>query len=88
LAGMATLFREVIAPFDDFRVTVQDYREIDERRVVALVKFSGRGKTSGLEIARMDTGNACLLEIEEGIVRRLVLYWDRELMDAELASGS
>jgi hypothetical protein len=63
-------------------------REIDDRRVLALVTFSGRGKTSGLEIARMDTNNACVFDIEGSTVRRLVLYWDRELMYAELASGS
>jgi hypothetical protein len=88
LAGMATVFRDVIAPFEDFRVTVEEYREIDERRVLAFVKFSGRGKTSGLEIAQMDSNNACVLDIDGGTVRRLTLDWDRQRISADLASGS
>jgi len=87
LAGLASVFREVIAPFDDFRVNVEEYREIDRRRVPALVKFSGRGKTSGLEIGRVDTNNACLLDIDGGAVTRLALYWDRERLFADLGLG-
>jgi ketosteroid isomerase-like protein len=84
LAGLADVFRDVIAPFEDFRVGVEEYREIDDRRVLVLVRFSGRGKTSGLEIGRMGTNNACLLEIDGGSVTRLVLYWDRERLLADL----
>ena len=71
-------------PFDDFRVSVEEYREVDGRRVLALVKFSGRGKTNGLEIGRVDASNACLLEIDQGTVTRLALYWDRERLLADL----
>ena len=84
LAGMAPVFLDVIAPFEDFRVGVEECREIDERRVLVLVQFSGRGKTSGLEIGRMDTKNACVLDIDGGTVTRLVLYWDRERVFADL----
>jgi ketosteroid isomerase-like protein len=87
LAGMATVFRDVITPFDDFRVNVEEYREIDGRRVVVLVKFSGRGKTSGMEIGRVDANNACLLDIDGGAVTRIALYWDRERLFADLDLG-
>jgi hypothetical protein len=51
LAAMATGWGEVLGAWEDFRVEVDDYREVDDERVLALIRFSGRGKTSGLEIA-------------------------------------
>ena len=49
LAGMATGWGEVLSAWEDFRVEVDDYREVDDERVLALIHFRGRGKTSGLE---------------------------------------
>jgi ketosteroid isomerase-like protein len=43
--------------------------------VVALVRFSGRGRNSGAEVSRE---LAHLFEFEEGKVRRVVTYFDRE----------
>ena len=51
LAAMATGWGEVLGAWEDFRVEVDDYREVDDERLLALIRFSGRGKTSGLEIA-------------------------------------
>ena len=84
LAGTANLWREIIGPYEAFRVTAQEFREIDDHRILVLVKFSGRGKTSGLEIGQVQTKNACILDIEDNTVRRLALYWDREQAFADL----
>ncbi len=70
--------------YGDFRVAAEEYRELDRRRVLALVSFSGRGRTSGLELGRMDTKNACVFDIDDGRVSRLLLYWDRDRMLADL----
>src|SRR6266566_1463543 len=50
-AGMAAAWGGFLSAWEDFRVEVDDYREVDDERVLALIHFSGRGKTSGLEIA-------------------------------------
>jgi hypothetical protein len=84
LAGMVAVWHEIIAPYQGFRATAEEYREIDERRVLVFVRFSGRGKASRMEIDRMLTKNACVFEIDDGKVRRLLLYWDRDRALADL----
>jgi len=84
LAGMARVWQDFLAAYDDFSVTVEEYREIDARRVLVLLRFSGRGRASGLEIGSMSTRNAAVYSIEGGLVHRLALYWDRERAFADL----
>jgi ketosteroid isomerase-like protein len=82
LAGLATAWGEVLRAWEDFRVEVDDYREVDDERVLALIHFRGRGKTSGLEIA---TKGAALFQLRGGKVTRLVHYWDRDRAFTDLA---
>ena len=84
LAGMAQITREIVSAYEDFSVTAQEYREIDDRHVLVLVQFRGRTKTSGLELGQMAGRNASLFHIEYGTVRRLALYWDRDRAFADL----
>lgn len=84
LAGMWQGWREVLSPWEDWRAEEREYRELDEQRVLALVTFSGRGKTSGLDVSRMHARGANLFEVRDGKVRRLVAYFDRELAFSEL----
>lgn len=46
--------------------------------------MSGRGNTSGVELARMRDKGANLFHLRCGRVTRLALYWDRELALADL----
>jgi hypothetical protein len=84
LAGMGRVWRDFIAAYDDLSVTVEEYREIDARRVLVLLQLSGRGKASGVEIGGVTARNASLFDIEGGLVRRLALYWDRDRALADL----
>ena len=84
LAGMARVWKGFLAAYDDFSAHVEEYREIDARRVLVLLQFSGRGRASGLEIASMSVRNASVYDIDGGLVRRLALYWDRERAFADL----
>ena len=84
LAGMARVWREFLSAYDDSSVTVEEYREIDARGVLVLLRFTGRGRTSGLEIGSMSTRNAGVYNIDGGLVRRLALYWDRDRAFADL----
>jgi ketosteroid isomerase-like protein len=84
LAGMTQTTRELVDAYDDFSVTAQDYREVDELRVLVLVQFRGRTKSSGLELGQIAGRNASVLHIEDGTVRRLALYWDRDRALADL----
>ena len=83
LAEMATGWREFLNAWEDFHADgVDEYRELDGERVLALQRFSVRGKTSGLDLRQMRGAN--LFEVRQGKVKRLVLYWDRERALADL----
>ncbi len=58
LTGMSEGMRSWISAWEEFRVEAEEYRELDEERVLVLVQLSGRGKTSGLEIGRTRVGQA------------------------------
>jgi ketosteroid isomerase-like protein len=83
LADMAAGWREFLSAWEDFHADeVDEYRELDGERVLALQRFTVRGKTSGLDLRRVRGAN--LFHLHGGKVTRLVLYWDRERALAEL----
>jgi ketosteroid isomerase-like protein len=83
-AGMAAGYRDWLSAWEDFRATAEEYRELDDERVLALNYFTGRGKTSGLEVGGTRSKGASLLHIRDSQVTRLVLYGDRERALADL----
>ena len=84
LAGMWRGWREILEPWDDWRVEHLEYRELDAQRVLVFVRLGGRGKTSGLEVADLTREAANLFCIRDGKVRSLTLYWDRSRVLADL----
>jgi ketosteroid isomerase-like protein len=78
VAEMAEVWREALSAFEELRVEPDEYRALDDERVLVLVHFSGRGKTSGLEVGDIHMKGANLFHVRDGEVTRLVLYWDRE----------
>ena len=63
---------------EELRPEADDYRALDDERVLVLMHLSGRGKTSGLEVGDIQMKGANLFHVRDGKVTRLVLYWDRE----------
>jgi ketosteroid isomerase-like protein len=84
LARMAEYWRDFLGTWQDFHAEAEEYRELDAERVLVLVRFSGRGKTSGLDIGEMRTMGAGLYHLHGGKVTRGVHYWDRERALADL----
>jgi ketosteroid isomerase-like protein len=84
LAGMAEAWRDWLSAWEDWRVEADEYRELDDERVLVFIHQSGRGKASGLEIGRARAGQANLFHIRDGRVTRLVLYEDRDRALADL----
>jgi ketosteroid isomerase-like protein len=84
LAGMAAGARDRLSAWQDFRIKADEYREIDDDRVLALHHFSGRGKTSGVELGAMQSRGAHLFHVRRGKITRLVLYFDRARALADL----
>jgi hypothetical protein len=81
---MAAAWRDYLSAWEGFRTEVDDYREIDEERVLVLERYVARGKASGLELGQIGSSAASLFYVGEGRVRRLVLYNDRESAFADL----
>lgn len=75
-AGMAEGFRSVLSAWREFRVEADEFRELDDERILVLTHRSGQGKTSGLEIAQLGRRGANLFHINDGKVTRLVVYVD------------
>ena len=78
VAAMAEAWREALSTFEELRGEADDYRALDDERVLVLMHLSGRGKTSGLEVGDIQMKGANLFHVRDGTVTRLVLYWDRE----------
>jgi ketosteroid isomerase-like protein len=84
LAEMAEAFRDFLDAWEEFSVAVEEYRQLDDERVLVVYQRSGRGKASGLEIAGTRTQGATLFHLRAGKVIKLVIYWDRERALTEL----
>jgi ketosteroid isomerase-like protein len=84
VTDMADGWRNWLGAWEDFRVEAEEYRELDAERVLVLAHFSGRGKTSGLDVGEMRARGASLFHLKGGNVTRLVLYLDRERALADL----
>jgi ketosteroid isomerase-like protein len=78
LAGMAKGFSSFLSAWEEFRTEAEEYRELDAERVLVLVHFSGRGKTSGLELEQMRAKGASLFHVRDGKVTKIVHHHDRE----------
>ena len=84
-AGMAEGWRSFLSAWEEFRGDgVDEYREVDGDRVLLLHSWSGRGKTSGLELGQMRARAASLFHVRGARVSRLVIYFDRKRAFADL----
>jgi ketosteroid isomerase-like protein len=84
LAGMIEGFRGFLRLWEDWHVVADEYRELDDERVLVLLHYSGRGKGSGLTVDHMQTKGASLFHVHRGKVTRLVVYFERERALADL----
>lgn len=85
VAGMRESWRGWLGAWEDVRFEAEEYRELDDGRVLVLVHVTGgRGKTSGLELREVRTEGASLFEVHNGKVTRFVNYWERDRALADL----
>jgi ketosteroid isomerase-like protein len=81
IAGMAEANRDFLSVWRDWRLEAEDFRELDDERILVLTCRGGRGKRSGLEIWEPA---ANLFHVRDGKATRLVFYWDRDRAFADL----
>jgi ketosteroid isomerase-like protein len=81
LADMAEGWRGRMSAWKKARFSAEEFRELDDERVLVLTQFSGRGKTSALDLSA--TG-ANIFHFSNGQVTRIVRYWERARALADL----
>jgi ketosteroid isomerase-like protein len=81
---MGAAWREFLKAWEGFRVRADEFRELDEERVVVLGTFSGRGKGSGVDVGQVQMRGVMVFHIRDRRVTRLVTYFNRERGLAEL----
>jgi hypothetical protein len=70
--------------WEDYGIKAEQFRVLDDERVFVLVRLSGRGRTSGLDIQATHATGAQLWHVRGGKVVRLILYWSSEQALADL----
>ncbi|MCW3029889.1 MAG: hypothetical protein JWM66_22 [Solirubrobacterales bacterium] len=83
--AMAEGWFRFLQAWDDFHVEPEEYRPLDRARTLVLIRRSGRGRTSGLEVDEMHSEAADLFDVADGKVIRLVHYWERARALADLS---
>jgi len=82
---MSAATLERISAWEGYRFEVEELRGLDRDRVLVLMRRSGRGRTSGLEVGQFQTTKgAWVFHVRNGRVARLVGYFDRERALADL----
>ena len=84
LIGLGQAWGAWLSAWEDLRVGVDEYRDLDDERVLILQRKSGRGKHSGLEIGEMHAESATLCHVLGGKVTKIVLYYERKNAFADL----
>jgi hypothetical protein len=73
---MARVGGEMLEAFEELSVEAEQYLPLDRQRV--LMHNKGRGKSSGVDVARIAAKSANLWEVRNGEVTKLAIYWSRE----------
>jgi ketosteroid isomerase-like protein len=76
--GLAEGWLSFLSAFEDFRADAEEYRELDDERILVPLRNVGRGKASGLELGQIRTDAANLFHLRDGKVTRLVTYFNRD----------
>ena len=84
LAGIVEGMRDFLSAWDWYRIEVDDYRELDDGRVLVFFRCRALGKTSGIEVGEVRTESAYSFDFRDGKVDKLFVYWERERALADL----
>ena len=85
LAEIAAAWGKRLNTFAHVRVEAEEYRELDDTRVLVPVRARGVAKTSGIDLDQIGgERTALLVSLRDRKVTRLVAYFDRDRALADL----
>ena len=81
IEAMSSAVSELVDGWEELRAEAEDYRDVDEERVLVLTRWSGRasGADSEVELRR-----ANLFRVRGGKVVRLIFYGNRDRAFADV----
>jgi ketosteroid isomerase-like protein len=82
--GMWEGWRGRLGPFEDHRTEVDEFREVDDDRVLVLAHAVARGKASGVDVRTTPGLGASVFHVHDGRVTKLLVSWDRDRALADL----
>lgn len=84
LAGLAEGFRTILDTWTDFRIDADEFRELGDGCAVVLDRYSGRGRSSAIQLEQMKPCGVSVFHLQEGSVTRMTIYWERKAGLADL----
>ena len=84
LSGVAEGTYNVLRAGKNVRLEADEYRELDDERVLVLTLVRGRGKASGLDFGKLRSRSAQLFHVRGDQVTKVVVWIDGERALADL----
>jgi ketosteroid isomerase-like protein len=84
LAEMSQGMRDFLGAWEDLRNVADEYRELDQERVLVVGHATGRGKRSGIELSDLSSRWANVCHLSDGRVTKIVAYFDQDRAFADL----
>jgi ketosteroid isomerase-like protein len=84
VSEMGKAWAAMLSAWDDLTADPDEFRELDDERVIVFLRNQGRGRGSGIEIGEISTKAANLFTIRDAKVTSLTLYWDRDRAISDL----
>jgi ketosteroid isomerase-like protein len=77
-------FGQFLGAWKHLYIQGESFRELDGGRVVALFRFRGRGRSSGVDVGEVGSEGAHVFYFDGATVVRVAAYWNRARALAEL----
>jgi ketosteroid isomerase-like protein len=84
VAGMAEAWADQLRAWEDLRAVPEEFRELDDGRVLVLMRNEGHGRGSGIDLSEISTEAANVFTVRGGKVVSLSIYPDRARAIADL----
>ena len=82
--AMAEAWATQLRAWHDLRAVPEEFRELDDDRVLVLMRNEGRGRGSGFDLSEISTEAANVFTVRDGRVVSLSIYPDRSRALADL----